>query len=578
MKKLLITILAFCMALGSFSSCMMMPMGNNNSNNVSSSSSKKNSSSKKDSSKDDEDDDSSSADESEDGFYEVLSKQAGKSLKADETVTYDIDEDISGKNYIKLEYQTEVHLYGVYTYANADNPDEVAEEEFFIEAGTSVFKQFLDTYRKNSVGAFDKILKSISFTNKSGKTGEMRLSRVAVSDRTFVEDDNYEIYIQRGELKVGADLALGGSLTFLSRTAYQGKSVDEYETTDGNVAIDVDGRNAENCKDAFSVDENGESEVNLINIYDAGRQIQQSWYANVGGSIGSTNGENGYMRTYCYTGSSEGWYWPYNPVQAGDAVGNLSQIIDYEVTQDSIWVKTRAMDWAKGGFVNKTMEETPNAIKGGSTTKSYMETTYKIAGNMLFVDNRFIDWNGFYDMHLVLEHSNELPAFFVSQAFDTFVCYEGRSPWTGGNLTKHTNVGTVDSQDGLKIASAPEDWSAWVNENGFGVGVYTANKTSYSVGRNEKTRSTDLKKNKGAFSCLTISDGYLFNKPEPKSIYTSCYVFNTSYIAPVVNLTMKEYEPMEYSYAVCVDYIDNIRSNFKDVYQSGEMPNDMLKM
>ena len=33
---------------------------------------------------------------------------------------------------------------------------------------------------------------------------------------------------------------------------------------------------------------------------------------------------------------------------------------------------------------------------------------------------------------------------------------------------------------------------------------------------------------------------------------------------------------MEYSYAVCVDYIDNIRSNFKDVHDSGEMPNEML--
>ena len=577
MKKILVALLALCMALGSFSSCMMMQSGNNN--GYSQSSSKKNSSKKdKDkSSKDDEEDDDSSSNEGEDdGFTEVLSLRDSKRLKADETVTFDIDEDISGQNYIRLQYETDVHLHGVYTYANAENPSRVAEEEFFIEKGTSEFKQFLDTYRKNSVGAFDKILKKISFTNKSGKEGEVTLASVAVSDRTFVEGENYEIYIEKGELKVGADLALGGSLTFLARTAHNGQSVDEYETTDGKVAINVDGRNAANCKEAFSVDGDGKSEVNLINIYDAGRQIQQSWYANVGGNIGSTNGENGYTRTYCYTGSSEGWYWPYNPVQAGDAVGNLSQIIDYKITKDSIWVKTRAMDWAKGGGVGKTMEETPNAIKGGSTTKSYMETTYRIVNNMLFVDNRFIDWNGFYDMHLVLEHSNELPAFFVSQAFDTFVCYEGKSPWTGGKLTEHKDVGTVDSKDGLKIGTAPEDWAAWVNDEGFGVGVYTANKYSYSGGRNEKTREVGLKKNSGALACLTIQDGYLFNKPYPMSQYTSCYVFNTSYIAPVVSLTMKEYEPMEYSYAVCVDYIANIRSNFKDVHDSGEMPNEML--
>jgi hypothetical protein len=39
---------------------------------------------------------------------------------------------------------------------------------------------------------------------------------------------------------------------------------------------------------------------------------------------------------------------------------------------------------------------------------------------------------------------------------------------------------------------------------------------------------------------------------------------------------MKEYEAMSYGYAVCVDYIDNIRSTFQEVRQSGEIKNEML--
>ena len=70
---------------------------------------------------------------------------------------------------------------------------------------------------------------------------------------------------------------------------------------------------------------------------------------------------------------------------------------------------------------------------------------------------------------------------------------------------------------------------------------------------------------------------YLFNKKGPTSMYTSCYVGNTSYTAPVVYVRMKEYVPLSYSYVVAVNYLAIMRKDFKAIYEQGEMTNQGLK-
>ena len=117
--------------------------------------------------------------------YESIYKSdvENKNIQPDGVMTYNFDTDISGKNYIRLTLKTDVQLLGEYTYANVQNPNEVAKEEFFIEASDGKkeveFKQFLDTYRKNAVGKFDKILKSITLTNKSGVAGNVTLTSIS---------------------------------------------------------------------------------------------------------------------------------------------------------------------------------------------------------------------------------------------------------------------------------------------------------------------------------------------------------------------------------------------------------------
>lgn len=499
------------------------------------------------------------------GFESVYSSTEEKALADNESAVFTVNEDISGKNYIRLTLKTNVQLFGQYTYANADDPSEVAVEDFFIEASDGVkeveFKQFLDTYRPNAIGKFDKILQSITLTNKGGADGKCALLDVSVSDREF-PTDAMMVYLEKDSMKIGADLATGGSLSYLERKDYDGETIDEVVDADGNVEYGVDYKS--DCAEFCS------SSVNLINIYDAGRQVQQSYYANVGGTTVATNGQNSYTRGYCLTGSPEGYYWPYNPVQAGDCADNPGQIVDYEITEDYIYVKTRAMDWGKG-YKSSWAGKYPanhNTVIGGVTTKSYMENWYRIEDNVVVVENTFIDWNGFTDMENVPVHTNELPATFFTSSLSKFVYHDGKS------LQYITDVPSQNTGDHPIIYSHPEDWYAWVNDDDFGVGVYVANTDYYSVARPSPTSNISDYKNTGAFNAPMVVDPELLsNKPFPESIHTSCYVFNASYVAPVNMWTMKTYDKMHYAYAISVDYIPVMRAQFNALAQEERMQN-----
>ena len=522
-------------------------------------------------------------------YESIMASQETKKLAPEESVTYNINKDISGKEYIKFLLKSDVNLLGKYVYCNVKDNSEIIEEEFFIE-GTSdgktiEFKQFFDSFRPDhtnhypigkvegeedmcygSPGRFDKILKSITLTNKSEKIGEVTVEDFSVSDRTIPEFEK-EIYIESGVLKVGADLSCGGILTYLERTNYNGKSIDEVVDFEGNVYIGVDAKS--NAMSYYS------SNVNLINTPDPGRQFQQSYYANVGGVSADTADEvkaggysyenkpadygmNGYERGWCKTAGDGGHYWPYNPVQGGNMWSQPSQIIDYSVSDTEIYVKVRAMDWAK--------KDIP--------TKSYMENWYTIKNNMVYVTNRFIDWNGFTDMESVLPHNNELPAAYVVHPLNNYVCYTGNNPWTDDELTIESELGfwgITSHQNSVH----KEDWFAWVNDDLFGVGVYIPNVEKYVSGRIDASTSTSANSNSNAYSAIMAND-LRYNKREVEYPYMSCYVGNTDYTAPVKSWTMKSYQPMTYQYVMAVDYLNVMRSKFYGIYSSGEVKNEML--
>ena len=556
-------------------------------------------------------------------YEKVLSSQATKELAADEECSFTLNEKLKNKEYLRLVVKTNVHLFGTFTYVSESEPNKEITEDFFIEQSDGVeeveFKQFLDSYRPNGVGQkatilndgsiksdrFNKILKKITFKNVSGIPGAFTLVSFSVSDRQFPVF-NREIYIEKDELKVGADLLVGGTLTYLERTSYGGVSVDEVIDQNDNVYIGVNAK--ENAKEHLS------SHVNLINIYDQGRQIQQSYYANVGGTSADTPekmeknglwdgispafyqavpedyGMNGYERGLCITAHAKGYYWPYNPVQGGDCAENSSQIIDYSVNGNEIYVKTRALDWAKGDFIDVTKRRNfRGTTPGGVTSKSYMENWYTIKGGILFVKNRFIDWNGFEGLESVPVHSNELPATYVSHPLHNYVCYTGNYPWTNDDLEYQPSLGSWSPKSHPNY-DPPEGWFAWVNDDdlikdasgniiggGFGVGMYIPNTSVFASGRCNATTNKDYKLNNNAYTCPLLRPEFQYNKPDAASPYTSCYVGNTCYTAPVVTWTMKTYVEMTYEYAISVDYVSVMREQFKGIKEEGILTNKSLE-
>ncbi|MBO5736245.1 MAG: hypothetical protein J6S04_00405 [Clostridia bacterium] len=519
-----------------------------------------------------------SSSESDSSIAEIVSTTVYEgtgafALSEGQTKTLDINQDISGREYIKITLENNVNLLGEYKYSDVANPGNVVTEPFYIEPSTEEieFKQFFDAFRPNAIGAFDKKLISITLKNLDDKIANINVKNITVTNREVPAFEK-EIYLEKGGLKVGADLAMGGTLSYLEKLDYNGQTVDEVIDENDNVTIGVNAK--EGAKKYLS------SSVNLINIYDAGREFQQSYYADIGGNMQTATGANGYERRWSFTATQEGYYWPYNPVQGGDEVCNLSQIIDYEVSENAIYVKVRAMDWGNGyARAAHSTHERHEEFKNGRTTKSYIENTYTIKGGMLYVDNRFIDWNGFTDMENIPLHTLEIPAAYVVHPLSNYVCYVGGNAW---NLSD-TNYEREPDLPGWWLGDEthvnfthPEDWFAWVNDEDFGVGVYVPNAGAYISGRNNPGRHISHKHNSDTANSKMANE-YLYNKPAPTSDYTSCYVGNTSYTAPIVNVRMKEYIPISYTYVVAVDYLPIMRSSFKNIHEAGVITNKGLE-
>lgn len=528
-------------------------------------------------------------------FSNLVESMEEFKLQAGETRRIEVNEEIGDKNYLQILLKTTHSIKGAFTYYEIGKMGSNVKEEFFIEStegGNKVtdFRQFLDAFRPEviktgksmSVGAFEKVLKSIEFTNYSDEEVSLKFEGLNISPRQIPEEDKL-IYLEKDSLKIGMDLLAGGTFSYLERVDYDGDSVDLVVDKDNNVRIGVDYASRPRVE-AVS------NHVNLINIYDAGRQIQQSYYASIGGygiseeekkdrnnDDGGT--QNGYTRNISTTADKNGYYWPYNPVQGGDEVVNFSQIIDFRKTKDTLYCKTRALDWAghlSGGNGNP---------QNNRVTKSYMENTFQIKDGMVFATNRFIDWNGFYDLENIPGHNIEIPATYIVQPFNVYQAYLGDEPFkTDKNGNLDTTPGILEKKDNLgpwkngghKTNQHKEDWFAWTNNEDFGVGVYIPGATYYSSGRSCTGIGLDSKNpegnllNVGANGSPMVND-YRYNKEEACCDFDPCYVRNTSYTAPVKAVKLKEYIPLEYQYVVAVDYVPAFREQFKELYEAGEV-------
>ena len=174
------------------------------------------------------------------------------------------------------------------------------------------------------------------------------------------------------------------------------------------------------------------SSANLLNAFDHGRYVQQSYYGDSDGS--EWNGKP----------------WRFNPVQGGSWKGVPATVVEKKETKDSLYVRTKPRQWASGGDVEEVTFEEWLAIEGGLARLKFRMTFTGTA-----------------------EHRpthQELPAVFIAPRYDTLVfCEKGSPAWSGAPLVRR-QPGPPGAEDA--IVKFAEPWAAWVDADGQGLGVY----------------------------------------------------------------------------------------------------------
>lgn len=389
-------------------------------------------------------------------------------------------------NYFGLAYSADSHLKGVISY-RAGVKDK--SEEFFLESGENVFYSFIDNYL-DSVKA--NVLYSVSFEPLENKTAEISIKGLSLFNIAIPER---EVYLETEEYKIGVDLLWGGALSYM-------------EDLDSNVqAVKIDGRiyvdsNAGERYDARVINEN----VNLINRNDSGRLVQQSYY-------GTNSGDY-------ECGEFMGNKWSYNPVQGGNMYNDSSKIVDLKITDDSIYIKCRPLDWAK---------------EKEYAAPAYMEAVYTVENGLLHVECRFVDFSGYPET----VNTQEIPAFYCIEPFNRFVYYAGDKPWTGDALTVEPEL-IFWPDAGYPRFNSSEHWSAFIGEfdDSFGIGLYVPNETEFLAGVYEREKTT---------------------KNDPSKDLP------TSYIALTKNMLFKSFSPIQYEFYLTTGDVNEIRSNFSTV-------------
>ena len=487
-----------------------------------------------------------------DGNTVTLNQYEENNPTANGFVEYSIFKQIKDKNYVKLDVETDVDLVGWIYYYNTAKPEETNAEKFFIEAGSTEFKMFLDGFRVGARGAFDKTLTKITFQNvDSTKVGTFTFKSLSVSDRSF--DTNEDWRISNGDSIIGTKPFYGGCITYLEKL---NQDVCEYMDGAGNIVVDRDV-----CVD--EVDLLSES-VNLVNIYDLGREIQPSYYANV-------TKENGYDPDYDPE-DKDSYYQGlsgvpiYNPIQCGDFGGHTPQIIDYVYKENYLYIKMKAQEW----FFYTNIQ-----------ANGYIECTYYFDdGGAIMVDNVYTDFSQFYNLENTSVRTQETPATYFIYPFNYFYCETKQGTIFDPNTAEQngTNQGKASMRSQVTSAeyfyalngkNVVDDWCAFVNENKFGVGIFLPNADNYIASRGRRSNSYNAEKLNHLYSDQFFSFG-------EDEIIPSYAAMNYSYINPAINRKMVNFIPFEYTYALFIGDTTEMKSVFGELRDSNTLTNEHL--
>ncbi|WP_394728885.1 hypothetical protein [Altererythrobacter sp. GH1-8] len=240
---------------------------------------------------------------------------------------------------------------------------------------------------------------------------------------------------------------------------------------------------------------------NVLNHFDRGRFVQQSFYGNSDGTVWDWAG-----------GNAQKWVW--NPVQGGNYSGIPAKIIEQKLDGNSVYVKTKPKHWVTGDDINDAT----------------MEQWITLDDEIAHIQYRFV-YDG-SEIHRITDQ--EMPAVFVDYALNELVSYRGDAPWTNAPLSR-SNPGWPN-----EYHSASEEWSAYVDANDWGVGVYTPGTDKVTAYRYEGD---------GKYGPLAEA---------------------TSYFAPIRRFSIKPGVTIDYNVYLTIGTVAEIRSRFADLANTAE--------
>lgn len=282
------------------------------------------------------------------------------------------------------------------------------------------------------------------------------------------------VTISNDVLRVSQDLTRGGAISYISRTG---------------------------------------DRLNIVNVADEGRYIQQSYYA-------------GYPVDRRLEGQGQAWSpWVWNPIQVGDYMRNRASIEKATVQGNTTYVKCVPMLWDMNNVA----------------AEAIMEQWTTLDGNTIHVKNR-ITCNRTDDIYGEGRLCDqEIPAVYPISSLYKLYTYDGDAPFTGDDmsllkvveLTMNTGSGggTWGRYDDIS-----EQWMAFVDNYNWGMGVYSPSATQFLAGRSDSNIN---------------------------GVATSA---STSYIAPLRREALMKNSVMEYEYYLIVDKLDNIRSRIYQIH------------
>nr|WP_293844444.1 hypothetical protein [uncultured Arsenicibacter sp.] len=190
---------------------------------------------------------------------------------------------------------------------------------------------------------------------------------------------------------------------------------------------------------------NGE---NMVNNFDLGRQLQTSIYS---GPIPFTpNGKQPVAKWWAL-----GW----NPVQTGDVYNNPSLVVtSQQIDSTRLYVKTVPYIWP-------LLKEPAECI---------MEHWIELKGNNVHVRSRTTINRR--DTTQYEARAQELPCVYLNGPYYRIVSYTGMQPFTNDAVTEFTG------ESDLTPRYATENWTALLNKEGKGVGLYTPDQFRFVTG------------------------------------------------------------------------------------------------